>query len=148
MRIHLAFVIVACLAASASADTRRRVVVVDFEGPRELADAARPGVLAALAGHHDLVSEFWWRAARMASPGRDTTSWWKVASAANVDAVIEGWIDRSRWSGALILVVRDARNGTIIDTVSAAIADSGVVEHVDELAPALDEILAWVEGPF
>jgi hypothetical protein len=54
------------IAATASASPKRRLAVLDFAGPRQLADAARRDVMQVLADQYDVVSTTRWEAAKAA----------------------------------------------------------------------------------
>src|SRR5882672_9142319 len=99
----------AALCAAHSADAKpRRVVILDFDGPRELADAGNQAVKEALADY-DLVAKKRWETARVNAQrtGAGPTTWAKAAKASGVDAVIEGWVQEEGRHKMLTVVVRD-----------------------------------------
>ncbi len=150
MRIHH-FIIAAVLAASAaSADAKpRRIAILDFEGPRSLADQGRSTVVQVLNDSYDVVSTKRWEAAKMASVGRGPQQWSTAAKASGVDAVVEGWVDpEGMRTHTMTVAVRDAMTGRQIDTVSVKITDKGVVsdEATRKLTSGLDDLLNWVDS--
>src|SRR5215813_244620 len=84
----------ALCAAVPTADARpRKVVVLDFDGPRQLADAGRGAVISVL-GQYDVVGVKRWEDARRAASQQNhgPAQWQKAARQSGVDAVIEGYI--------------------------------------------------------
>jgi len=148
MRIHhLSFA--ALLALAASADARpRHIAVLDFDGPRLLADAGRGAVVNVLGEQYDLVPTKRWEQAKMASLGRGPLQWSSAAKSAGVDAVIEGWVDpEGMRAHTMTVAVRDASTGRQIDTVSVKISDKGVISDAstNKLGKDLDDLLNWVD---
>ncbi|HEY1546673.1 MAG TPA: hypothetical protein VGG28_02570 [Kofleriaceae bacterium] len=130
---------VICVAATASASPR--VVVTDFDGPRQLADVTR-SVVVGLLDKYDVVSTKRWQSVGWAS---HPPSWPARAKAAGVDAVIDGWIDLE--SHTLTVAVTDAQSGRQIDTILVKVSDRGVISAAEtaKLAAGLDDLLAWVD---
>jgi hypothetical protein len=145
MRIHH-FIIAAVLAASAaSADAKpRRIAILDFEGPRLLADQGRSTVVQVLNDSYDVVSTKRWEAAKMASVGRGPQQWSTAAKATGASAVVDGWVDPQ--SHSMIVAVRDAWNGRQIDTIAVKIGEHGEIadEQTRRLAVGIDDILNWI----
>ena len=76
--VHLALTTVALCAAASTADARpRRVVVLDFDGPRQLADTGRSTVLSVLGEQYDVVATKRWEDAR-ASAAQQTHGRWRA----------------------------------------------------------------------
>ena len=148
MRIHH-LSLAALLAFTASADARpRHIAVLDFDGPRILADAGRGAVVNVLGEQYDLVPTKRWEQAKMASLGRGPLQWSSAAKQAGVDAVIEGWVDpEGMRAHTMTIAVRDASTGRQIDTVSVKISDKGVISDAssNKLAKDLDDLLNWVD---
>ncbi len=150
MRIHHLLIAAAVLATAATADAKptKRVAILDFEGPRLLADSGHAAVQTVLNDQYDIVSTKRWEAAKMAAAGRGPLQWSTAAKAAGVDAVVEGWIDpEGMRTHTMTIAVRDAMTGRQIDTVSVKITDKGVVsdEATHKLTSGLDELLNWVD---
>ncbi|MGE0872120.1 MAG: hypothetical protein AB7P03_26415, partial [Kofleriaceae bacterium] len=85
----------AALCTATSADAKpRRVVVLDFDGPRALADSGRDAVVSMLGEQYDLVNAKRWEDARAEAQrtAHGPTSWKTAAKESGVDAVIEGWV--------------------------------------------------------
>src|SRR5688572_13447469 len=98
-----------CTAASAEAKPRR-IVVLDFDGPRGLADTGRNTVVSLLGSQYDLVNAKRWEDAR-AEAQRTThgpNSWRKAAKQSGVDAVIEGWIQDEGRHKVMTVAIREA----------------------------------------
>ncbi len=136
-------------AAAATADAKpRRVVVLDFDGPRGVAETSRTKIVSVLGEQYDVVATKRWEEAR-ATHGRNQHgpgTWQKAAKASGVDAVIEGWIDDEGSYKLLTVQVREARSGTEIDNFSVKLGKSGMTEDTaNKLRTQLDDLLDWVE---
>jgi hypothetical protein len=145
------FVLAATLLAGsielAAADTHR-VVVLDFDGPRALADSSRDAVVKALGEEHDLVHPRRWTDAR-AKISRRThgSSWWtKVSKQAGVDAVVEGWVQDEGRTKVLTVVVTDASAGKELDQLTIKLGTSGALTEANhkELRKGLGERFEWI----
>jgi hypothetical protein len=137
-----------CLVATAHASPKR-VVVIDFEGPRKLADPARAIVLKVLGDRYDVVSSKRWQVAMMATPSHGPLDWASAAKAAGVDAIIEGWVDpEGGRTHPMTIAVLEASSGKQIDTVTVLMSDQGVVsdDATLKLSRNIDELMAWVDG--
>src|SRR5215510_15533509 len=111
----------ALCAAAPTADARpRRVVVLDFDGPRQLADAGKSSVLSALGDQYDVVATSRWEQARAAAAQQThgPAQWSRAAKQSGVDAVIDGWVQDEGRRKILNIVVRQADNGHEFDTIS------------------------------
>src|SRR5690348_9531706 len=108
MRIsHVA--LLASLVVSAAADAKpRRVVVLDFDGPRALADTGRSTVMSLLGEQYDVVATKRWESARASAAGHGPQQWRQAAKQAGVDAVIEGWVQDEGRHHVMTVAVRDA----------------------------------------
>ena len=117
----------ALIAVSSTADAKpRRVVVLDFEGPKALAAAGRTSVVNVVADDYDIVSPKRWNQARTDAEahGRGPAVWFEAARKAGVDAVIEGWVDPA--TKQLNLSVHDALTGNELQTIAVKVTDKGV----------------------
>lgn len=141
-------VIAASLAiASPARAESRRLVVLDFDGPRALADTGRNLVMSVLAGHYDVIATKRWESARARARGHGPQQWRAAAKQAGVDVVIEGWVQDEGRRQMLTLAVRDAATGNEIDTVSIKLRPRGPTEEASRnLATQLGDVLAWVDG--
>jgi hypothetical protein len=125
----------------------RRLVVLDFDGPRDLAAAGRSAVVTALGDHHDVVATRRWEQARHAAARKvhGPRAWETAAKSAKVDAVIEGWVEDDGRRYIMTIAVREAATGNQIDAVSVKLDDKGVTESVArQLRADLEELLEWV----
>ena len=145
MKVGLALLLVACVAMSASANAKRHVVILDFEGPRVLAGRAQHVVRNALGDRYDYVPTSRWEMARMTTCQRGPKAWEQAAIASKTDVVVEGWVDPTERPTVLTVSVRDARTGRQVDTVWAPISDAGVVRDDDlrTLTVQLDELVDY-----
>jgi hypothetical protein len=148
---RLALTAAALCAAVPTADARpRRVVVLDFDGPRQLADVGRSSVLAALGNQYDMVSAKRWEQARAAAAqqAHGPAQWAKASKQAGVDAVIEGWVQDEGRRKVLNIVVREADNGREFDTISVRLdGKAGVsTDGSRQLQTSLDEVLDWIDS--
>ena len=138
----------ASLLATPDADAKpRRVVVLDFDGPRQLADSGRSAVMSVLGDQYNIIATKNWDTARARASGRGPQQWRQASKQAGVDAVIEGWVQTEGRHHVLTVAVRDASTGNEIDTLSVRIKENGVTtEAGHKLASQLDEVLAWIDG--
>ena len=148
---RLALTTAALCAAASTADARpRRVVILDFDGPRQLADAGRSAVLSVLGEHYDVVATKRWEEAR-ASAAQQThgpAQWSRAAKQSGVDAVIEGWVTNEGRRKILNVIVREASNGREFDTISVRIdGKNGVSTDTSrQLQANLNEVLDWIDA--
>ncbi|HSD86631.1 MAG TPA: hypothetical protein VLB44_03925 [Kofleriaceae bacterium] len=144
---NLAVVASTLLAAHAADAKPRRVVVLDFDGPRQLADNGRSAVMSVLGDQYNIVATKSWDSARARASGRGPQQWRQASKQAGVDAVIEGWVQSEGRHHVLTIAVRDAATGNEIDTLSVRIKGSGVTpEAGHKLAAQLDDLLGWIDG--
>jgi hypothetical protein len=141
----------ALCAAAPTADARpRRVVVLDFDGPRQLADAGKSSVLSALGDQYDVVATKRWEQARAAAAQQThgPAQWSRAAKQSGVDAVIDGWVQDEGRRKILNIVVREATNGHEFDTISVRLdGKTGVsTENARQLQTNLDEVLDWIDA--
>jgi hypothetical protein len=138
-----------CAAGSTTADAKpRRVVILDFDGPRTLADNGRNAVVNLLGEQYDVVATKRWEEARASvKDTRGPQGWRKASKQSGVDAVIEGWIQDEGRGKLLYVLVRDASTGDEVDKVSIKLGKSGVTTtSTEQLRAQLDEVLEYVEG--
>ena len=150
MRIQgFTFALLASLVvSSATADAKpRRVVILDFDGQRTLADTAKSAVMGLLGDQYDVVATRRWESARAQAAGHGPQQWRQAAKQAGVDAVIEGWVQDEGRHHVMTIAVRDAATGNQIDTVSVKIGDRGISsESGHQLAAQLDDIFGYIDG--
>lgn len=133
---------------TSTADAKpRRLVVLDFDGPRTLADSGRNAVVNLLGEQYDVVATKRWEQARASVKDvRGPQGWRKASKQSGVDAVIEGWIQDEGRSKLLYVLVRDASTGDEVDKVSVKLGKAGVSSTgTDQLRTSLDEVLEYVE---
>lgn len=139
-----------CAAASTAEAKPRRVVILDFDGPRQLADTGRSSVLAVLGEQYDVVATKRWEQARAAAAQQThgPAQWSRAAKQSGVDAVIEGWVQDEGRRKILNIVVREATNGREFDTISVRIdGKNGIsTESTRKLQASLDEVLDWIDA--
>ena len=145
--LRLALTAIALLAPAAVDAKPRRVVVLEFDGPRQLADAGRSAVMALLGEQYNIIATKIWDAARARASGRGPQQWRQASKQAGVDAVIEGWVQPEGRHKVLTIAVREAATGNEIDTLSVRIKDTGVTtEAQHKIAAQLDDVLSWIDG--
>lgn len=146
LRFALATAATVCAVQVAEAKPRR-VVVLDFDGQRQVADQSRSTVVSLLGETYDVVATKRWEEAR-AQYGRNNqgpSAWSKAARQAGVDAVVEGWVDDEGSYKLLTVQVRDAKTGTEIDNFQVRIGKNGISEQTEQsLRNNLEELLEWV----
>ena len=139
-----------CGAAASTADAKpRRLVILDFDGPRGLADSGRDAVVALLGEQYDVVATKRWSDARAAAEQKThgPQTWSKAAKSSGVDAVIEGWIQDEGRHHVLTVAVREASSGNEIDSVSIKLGQNGLsTSNKAKLATELDGVLEYIEG--
>lgn len=137
-------------ASAATAGAKpRRVVILDFDGPRGLADSGREEVVTLLGEQYDIVATKRWEDARAAAQQRahGPQTWSKAAKKSGVDAVIEGWIQDEGRHKVLTVAVREASSGNEIDTVSVKLSRDGLSpQNKYKLQTELDGVLEYIEG--
>jgi hypothetical protein len=148
--LRFALTAAALCAAGSIADARpRRLVIMDFDGPRQLADTGRSSVVAVLGEHYDVVATKRWEQARAAASqqAHGPAQWSRAAKQSGVDAVIEGWVQDEGRRKILNVIVREASNGREFDTISVRLdGKNGIsVEGTRKLQASLDEVLDWIE---
>jgi len=148
---HIAVTASALLSASAATASAkpRRVVVLDFDGPRGLADSGREEVVTLLGEQYDIVATKRWEDARAAAQQRahGPQTWSRAAKKSGVDAVIEGWIQDEGRHKVLTVAVREAASGNEIDTVSVKLSQKGLSpQNKQKLQTELDGVLEYIEG--
>lgn len=147
MRISHVALLASLVASAAVADAKpRRVVVLDFDGPRTLADTGRSTVMSLLGDQYDVVATRRWESARAQAPGHGPQQWRQAAKQAGVDAVIEGWVQDEGRHHVMTVAVRDASTGNEIDTISVKLSDRGVsTDGGHQLAAQLDDIFGYID---
>jgi hypothetical protein len=139
-----------CAAASTADAKPKRVVILDFDGPRQLADAGRSSVMAVLGEQYDVVSTKRWDKARSdaAQKSHGPEQWSRAAKQSGVGAVIEGCVQDEGRRKILNIVVRQADNGKEFDTISVRLdAKNGIsTESSRQLQASLDEVLDWIDA--
>jgi hypothetical protein len=149
--LRYALTAAALCAATATADAKpRRVVVLDFDGPRQLADSGKSSVLSVLGEQYDVVATKRWAEARAAAAQNThgPAQWSRAAKQSGVDAVIEGWVQDEGRRKILNVVVREADNGREFDTISVRLdGRNGIsTESSRQLQTSLDEVLDWIDA--
>lgn len=140
----------ALFAVAGDADAKpRRVAVLDFDGPRALADQGKAHVIGILAEEYNIVAAKHWIEAK-ASAGRKVRGpqqWSRAAKAARVDAVIEGWVQPEGRSNVITLVITDASNGDEKDTLTVKLSSRGFSsETADKLRQGIEDRFEWIES--
>jgi hypothetical protein len=138
-----------CSAASAADAKPRRLVILDFDGPRGLADTGRTAVVNLLGEQYDVVATKRWEDARAAAQQKShgPSTWQKAAKQSGVDAVIEGWIQDEGRHKVLTVAVREAATGVEIDSVSVKLGAKGLsADGKTKLQTDLDGVLEYIEG--
>ena len=136
------------LVPSLAAAKPHRVAVLDFDGPRGLADTGKSAVIGVLADGYDVVSSKHWLDAK-ASASRKShgpSSWAKASKASGVDAVVEGWVQDEGRSKVLTIVVTDASNGTELDQLTIKLGTKGITTDVStQVRKGLEDRFEWIE---
>ncbi len=138
------------LFGTATADAKpRRVVILDFDGPRSLADAGRSEVQKILGEQYDVVAKKRWEDARARAQQKSAgpQTWQKAAKTSGVDAIIEGWVQDEGRHKLLTVAIREASTGQELDTVSVRVGQKGLSDdNRSKLSDELDGVLAYIEG--
>ena len=143
-------IIAGVLFGAATADAKpRRVVILDFDGPRGLADAGRTEVQKILGEQYDVVAKKRWEDARARAQQKSAgpQTWQKAAKTSGVDAIIEGWVQDEGRHKLLTVAIREASTGQELDTVSVRVGTKGLSDDSrTKLSDELDGVLAYIEG--
>jgi hypothetical protein len=138
-----------CAAATTVLAKPKRVVILDFDGPRQLADAGRSSVMSILGDQYDVVSTKRWEQARATASqqAHGPEQWSKAAKQSGVGAVIEGVVQDEGRRKMLNVTVRQADNGKEFDTISVRLdGKNGLsTEGSRQLQASLDDILYWID---
>lgn len=148
--------VTATLGAAATADAKPRgVVVLEFDGPRQLADSGRSAVMSVLGEQYNIVATRSWDTARAHASGRGPQQWREASKQTGADAVIEGWVQAEGKHHVLTIAVKDAATGQEIDTLSVRLKDRSVTtetthriaaETTHRIAAELDDLLSWIDS--
>jgi hypothetical protein len=137
-----------CCVALAIADAKprvRRVVVLEFDGSQQLASAGRSTVLSVLGDEATIVPPKEWNDAFARSSGHGPERWERASNKADVDAVIDGWVQPEGRRNRLTIAVRDAVTGAETGTVSIVIDAHGVpAKETEKLASHLHDMLGKI----
>lgn len=147
-RFALAAATLASFAGMADAKPRR-LVILDFDGPRGLADAGREEVVQVLGEQYDVVAKKRWQEARAKAQAKTAgpQTWEKAAKTSGVDAVIEGWISDDGRHKQLNVTVREAATGAEVDNISVRMNQKGLTtDNRQKLSEELSGILQYIEG--
>ena len=115
LQVAAAFLVGWFVLAPAVADAgRRRVVVLDFDGPK--AEKFHEGVVKAIKKSHTVVSLDKWNetAEELNASKRNEKNFKKVAKKLKVDAIIEGKIDKRRDNYIVKLKIRAGGSGELV----------------------------------
>jgi hypothetical protein len=148
LRFALAAATLASFAGMADAKPRR-LVILDFDGPRGLADTGREEVVNLLGEQYDVVAKKRWEEARAKAQKKEAgpTTWKSAAKTSGVDAVIEGWISDDGRHKQLTVQVREAATGAEIDNISVRLGQKGLsTDNRQKLSEELNGILQYIEG--
>jgi hypothetical protein len=131
---------------------RKRVAVAPFSGPK--ADAIHDAVEALVESDNTLISASAYRRARAKVPGRrlNDAAVARIAADLQIDALIEGVVERRRGSYSLLVTVRDGQTGAVSDELSVRLRGPRLDERskgdlTDGLLPALAKVGGLGEEP-
>jgi hypothetical protein len=146
-RIICIFAFAATAMGATAAHASPTLTVLDFNGPRVLAERGHAIVLDLVRHHYELVPAERWNASNATTTARHP--WARAAAETHVDNVIEGWISNEGARGHMLTVeVRDAKTGVEIDTASVKISDAGAVTEpqLRKLSAQLDDLVDDVDA--
>jgi hypothetical protein len=142
--------VASALFAAADADAKpRRVAVLDFDGPRALADLGKAQVLTVLSESYGIVGAKTWvdAKAQAARKVHGPQQWSKASKTSGVDAVIEGWVQDEGRNKVLTLVITDASNGDEKDELTIKLGTKGFTTDVaDKLRQGIEDRFEWIES--
>jgi hypothetical protein len=136
------------LAASAASARPHRVVVMDFDGPRGLADASHVAVVSLLGETNELVASRRWDDARRKTNVRGKRAWQVAAESTRVDSVVEGWIEERGKRHVLTVTVLEASTGLEVDCVTVPFDGGLSTQAAHDLQARLDDLIAWIDLDF
>ncbi|HEX4419419.1 MAG TPA: hypothetical protein VH165_16015 [Kofleriaceae bacterium] len=138
-----------CGAAATANAKPKRVVILDFDGPRQLADAGRSSVLSILGEEYEVVPTKRWEAAKSAAAKRShgPEQWARAAKESGIGAIVEGVIQEEGRRKILTITVREADNGKEFDPIDVRMdAKAGIsAENTRQLQTNLDQLLYWID---
>jgi hypothetical protein len=139
----------ALCAAGNTADAKpRRVVILDFDGPRTLADTGRTAVVNVLGEQYDVVATKRWvdSKSKAARTNRGPQMWSKASKSSGVDAVVEGYVQDEGRSKVLTVIITDASNGSELDQLDIKLGSKGVTPEIRrQLRDGMEERLEYIE---
>ena len=128
-------------------DGRKRIVVLPFDGNRQLADVGRSAVLMLLDAKYNIVPTRQWEATVSRTSDRGRDRWQRAAKQAGVCAIVEGWVQAEGKHDLLTLAVRDAATGSEVDSISLRIKKTGITSEVlCKLGADLEDLFNWIES--
>lgn len=149
MSTTLSRVLIATALLGGTAYAGKRVAILDFDGPRALAETGRDAVVRAIGEDNDLIPPKRWLDAKTTASRtqRGPRMWSKAARQAGVDALVEGWVQAENRQKVLTVIVSDAATGKELDHVTIKLGADGLTETTlkalrQELADRLDGIEA------
>ncbi len=147
LRLFSSLLLTGALAGSAYAGPHR-IVVLDFDGPRALADTGHDAVVRVLGRSNDLVSQQTWLDAKatVARTSHGPNAWASTSKKINVDAVIEGWVQDEGRTKVLTVVVTDATDGHELDQLTIKLGTTGTFSDAAQktLRDGLADRLEWL----
>ncbi len=148
MAFRFALVTALTAAAAGAAQAKpRRVVVLDFEGKRGVADQGKATVVSVLSEGYDMVSSKTWIDAKAAAARKahGPAAWSKAARASGVDAVVEGWVQDEGRSKVLTLVITDASSGEESDQLTIKLGKGFDVDVAEKVRKGLEDRFEWID---
>ena len=110
--------------ATAVAAEPHRIVVLDFDGPRNVAVAGRDSLLGLIGERYEVVSTQHWQLTRENAPGHGPEQWQHAAERIQLDAVIDGWVTVNGDEQTMTITVREAATGIELGIYSATLEDN------------------------
>ena len=148
-KLRIAFTAAALVGVAATANAKpRRVVVLDFDGPRSLADTGRTAIVSLLGEQYDIVTKKKWEDARARASKNafGPQTWSKASKASGIDAVIEGWVQDEGRHKTLNIIVREASTGREFDTLTFKFGKTGLSgDTLGLVRTGLEDVLDYIE---
>ncbi len=149
LRLALSALAFAAATTAAVEAKPKRIAIMDFDGPRTLADNGRSSVMSILSDEYEVVPAKRWDDAKRDASRRahGPEQWARAAKSSGIGAVVEGMVQEEGRRKILAITVREADNGKEFDTIEVRLDGKGNLSSSaqKQLQSDLDKLLFWID---